>query len=110
MKRLLIASLLTIAMAGAAQAGNTADTAHPGSSSQTVLPAHSLGSFAGPEAWFTGEVKVDMLFKGRSIVYKDQGEAQMLRFAEALLDYGKPEVMPRLEGKRMLMIIAPKKQ
>ena len=54
-------------------------------------------------------VKVDMLFKGRSIVYKDQGEAQMLKFAEALLEYGKPEVMPRLEGKRMLMIIAPKK-
>ncbi|MBR1516824.1 MAG: translation initiation factor IF-3 [Bacteroidales bacterium] len=55
------------------------------------------------------KVKVDMLFKGRSIVYKDQGEAQMLKFAEALLEYGKPEVMPRLEGKRMLMIIAPKK-
>jgi translation initiation factor IF-3 len=33
----------------------------------------------------------------------------MLKFAEALLEYGKPEVMPRLEGKRMLMIIAPKK-
>ena len=61
MKKLLIASLLTIAMAGAAQADNIA-AAHPGNSSQTVLPAHSLGSFAGPDAWFTGEVKVDMLF------------------------------------------------
>ena len=55
------------------------------------------------------KVKVDILFRGRAIVYKDQGEAQMLKFAEALLEYGKPEVMPRLEGRRMLMIIAPKK-
>ncbi|MBP5536358.1 MAG: translation initiation factor IF-3 [Bacteroidales bacterium] len=55
------------------------------------------------------KVKVDVFFKGRSILYKEQGEAQLLKFAEALLDYGKPEVMPRLEGKRMLMIIAPKK-
>ena len=55
------------------------------------------------------KVKVDVFFRGRSIVYKEQGEAQLLKFAEALLDYGKPEVMPRLEGKRMLMIIAPKK-
>ncbi|MBR1851498.1 MAG: translation initiation factor IF-3 [Bacteroidales bacterium] len=56
------------------------------------------------------KVKVDVFFRGRAIVYKEQGEAQLLKFAEALLDYGKPEVMPRLEGKRMLMIIAPKKQ
>lgn len=55
------------------------------------------------------KVKVDILFRGRAIVYKEQGEAQMLKFAEALLEYGKPEVMPRLEGRRMLMIIAPKK-
>lgn len=55
------------------------------------------------------KVKVDVFFKGRSIIYKEQGEAQLLKFAEALLEYGKPEVMPRLEGKRMLMIIAPKK-
>ena len=55
------------------------------------------------------KVKVDILFRGRAIVYKDQGEAQMLKFAEALLEYGKPEVMPRLEGRRTLMIIAPKK-
>ena len=56
------------------------------------------------------KVKVDVFFRGRSIVYKEQGEAQLLKFAEALLDYGKPEQLPRLEGKRMLMIIAPKKQ
>ena len=56
------------------------------------------------------KVKVDVFFRGRSIVYKEQGEQQLLKFAEALLEYGKPEQMPRLEGKRMLMIIAPKKQ
>ena len=55
------------------------------------------------------KVKVDVFFRGRSIVYKEQGEAQLLKFAEALLEYGKPEQLPRLEGKRMLMIIAPKK-
>ena len=55
------------------------------------------------------KVKVDVFFRGRSIIYKDQGETQLLKFAEALLEYGKPEMMPRLEGKRMLMIIAPKK-
>jgi len=56
------------------------------------------------------KVKVDVFFRGRSIVYKEQGEAQLLKFAEALLEYGKPEQLPRLEGKRMLMVIAPKKQ
>lgn len=55
------------------------------------------------------KVKVDVFFRGRAIVYKEQGEAQLLKFAEALMEYGKPEAMPRLEGKRMLMIIAPKK-
>ncbi len=56
------------------------------------------------------KVKVSLFFAGRQIVYKDQGEATMLRFAEALLEYGKPEVMPKLDGKRMHMIIAPKKK
>lgn len=55
------------------------------------------------------KVKVDVFFKGRTIVYKEQGEAILLKFAEALLDYGKPESMPKLEGKRMIMIIVPKK-
>ena len=55
------------------------------------------------------KVKVDIFFKGRSILYKEQGEAQLLKFAEALLEYGKPEQMPKLEGKRMMMLIAPKK-
>ncbi|MCQ2277709.1 MAG: translation initiation factor IF-3 [Bacteroidales bacterium] len=55
------------------------------------------------------KVKVEVFFKGRSIVYKDQGEAQLLKFAQALLDYGKPETMPHLEGKKMFMMLAPKK-
>lgn len=55
------------------------------------------------------KVKVEVFFRGRAIVYKEQGEAQMLRFAQELLEYGKPESMPRLEGKKMMMIIAPKK-
>ncbi len=56
------------------------------------------------------KVKVDVLFKGRTIVYKEQGEQKLLKFAEALLEYGKPEMMPKLEGKKMLMIIAPIKK
>lgn len=55
------------------------------------------------------KVKVDVFFKGRTIVYKEQGEAILLKFAEALLEVGKPEMLPKLEGKRMMMIIAPKK-
>lgn len=56
------------------------------------------------------KVKVEVFFRGRTIVYKEKGETQLLRFAEALLDYGKPEQMPRLEGKKMHMIIAPCKK
>lgn len=56
------------------------------------------------------KVKVDVFFRGRAIVYKEQGETQLLKFAEALMEYGKPESMPKLEGKRMLMIIAPNKK
>ena len=54
------------------------------------------------------KVKVDVFFHGRSIAYKDQGEIILLKFAQALADYGKVESMPKLEGKRMLMMIAPK--
>ncbi|MGP1515421.1 MAG: translation initiation factor IF-3 [Bacteroidales bacterium] len=56
------------------------------------------------------KVKVDVFFKGRTIVYKEQGEQKLLKFAEALLEFGKPEQMPKLEGKKMLMIIAPTKK
>jgi len=55
------------------------------------------------------KVKVDVFFKGRSIVYKNNGEIILLRFAQELEEYGKVEQMPKLEGKRMIMIIAPKK-
>ncbi len=55
------------------------------------------------------KVKVEVFFRGRSIVYKDQGEIKLLQFASLLEDYGKVERLPLLEGKRMIMIIAPKK-
>jgi translation initiation factor IF-3 len=55
------------------------------------------------------KVKVDVFFKGRSIIYKEQGELILLKFAQAVTEVGKIEQMPRLEGKRMIMIITPKK-
>ena len=55
------------------------------------------------------KVKVDVFFKGRSIIYKEKGEYILLKFAADLEEYGKVEQLPRLEGKRMIMIIAPKK-
>ena len=55
------------------------------------------------------KVKVDVFFKGRSIVYKEQGELILLKFAQAVEDYGKPEQLPKLEGKRMIIILNPKK-
>ncbi|MBN3034076.1 MAG: translation initiation factor IF-3 [Bacteroidales bacterium] len=54
-------------------------------------------------------VKVDVFFRGRSIIYKEKGEIILLRFAQELEEYGKVEKMPMLEGKRMIMIISPKK-
>ena len=55
------------------------------------------------------KVKVDVFFKGRSIIYKDKGEYILLRFAQELEEIGKVESLPKLMGKRMIMIIAPKK-
>lgn len=55
------------------------------------------------------KVKVDVFFKGRNIVYKDKGEIILLRFAQELEEFGKVEQLPKLEGKRMIMILAPKK-
>ncbi|MCD4789988.1 MAG: translation initiation factor IF-3 [Bacteroidales bacterium] len=55
------------------------------------------------------KVKVDVFFKGRSIIYKDKGEIILLRFAQELEEYGKVEQMPKLEGKRMIMILTSKK-
>lgn len=54
------------------------------------------------------KVKVYVFFKGRTIVYKDNGEIILLRFAQEVEDYGKVEKLPLLEGKRMIMILAPK--
>lgn len=55
------------------------------------------------------KVKVDVFFRGRSIVYKEQGELILLKFAQELEEFGKVESLPKLEGKRMMMIVAPKK-
>ena len=54
------------------------------------------------------KLKAYVFFKGRSIVYKDQGEILLLRLASELEEVGKVEQMPKLEGKRMTMFIAPK--
>ncbi len=56
------------------------------------------------------KVKAFVFFKGRSIIYKDQGEILLLRLAQDLAEVGKVEQMPKLEGKRMIMFIAPIKK
>jgi translation initiation factor IF-3 len=56
------------------------------------------------------KLKAYVFFKGRSIIYKDQGEILLLRLAQDLEEFGKVEQMPKLEGKRMTMFIAPKKK
>lgn len=53
------------------------------------------------------KVKAYVFFKGRSIIYKDQGEILLLRLATDLEEFGKVEQMPKLEGKRMTMFLAP---
>lgn len=56
------------------------------------------------------KVKSYVFFKGRSIMFKDQGEVMLLRFATELEEDGKVESMPSMEGKRMIMMLAPKKK
>lgn len=56
------------------------------------------------------KLKAYVFFKGRSIVYKDKGEILLLKLAQELEEFGKVEQLPRLEGKRMTMFIAPKKK
>ena len=51
-----------------------------------------------------------MFFKGRSIVFKEQGQILLLRLAQDLEDLGKVEQMPILEGKKMSILLAPKKK
>lgn len=55
------------------------------------------------------KLKAYVFFKGRSIVFKDQGQILLLKLAQELEEYGKVEQMPKLEGKRMIMFMAPKK-
>ena len=55
------------------------------------------------------KVKAYVFFKGRSILFKEQGEVLLLRFANDLEDYGKVEQLPALEGKKMIIMFAPKK-
>lgn len=56
------------------------------------------------------KVKAYVFFKGRSILFSEQGEKLLLRFAVELEEFGKAEQMPKLEGKRMIMMIAPVKK
>ena len=56
------------------------------------------------------KVKATIFFRGRSIMFADQGEKQLLRFAVELEEYGRAESMPSLEGKRMTMMLAPVKK
>ena len=56
------------------------------------------------------KLKAFVFFKGRSIIFKEQGQILLLKLAQELEEYGKVEQMPKLEGKRMIMFIAPKKK
>ena len=56
------------------------------------------------------KVKAYVFFKGRSILFKEQGEILLLKLATSLEDLGTVEQMPKLEGKRMIMMISPKKK
>ncbi len=55
------------------------------------------------------KVKAYVQFRGRAIVFKERGELLLLRFLKELEDYGTPEQMPRMDGRRLMVIIAPKK-
>ena len=56
------------------------------------------------------KLKAYVFFKGRSILFKEQGEVLLLRFAKDLEEYGKVDQMPLLEGKRMIIMLSPKKK
>ena len=56
------------------------------------------------------KVRAYVFFKGRSILFKEQGEQLLARFVADLDEYGKVDQMPRLEGKRMIIILSPKKK
>ena len=54
------------------------------------------------------KVKAYVQFKGRAIMFKERGELVLLKFAERLAEFGQPEALPKLEGKRMLLMLTPK--
>ena len=56
------------------------------------------------------KLKSFVFFRGRSIIYKEQGELLLLRLAQDVADLGKVEALPHLEGKRMFILIAPTKK
>ena len=56
------------------------------------------------------KVKAYVHFRGRTIVFKDRGELLLLRFLKELEDYGAPEALPKMEGRRMIVMISPKKK
>ncbi|MFL5753603.1 MAG: translation initiation factor IF-3 [Bacteroidia bacterium] len=56
------------------------------------------------------KVKAFVFFRGREIVFKEQGEILLLKFASELEEWGKAEQLPLLEGKRMMMVLAPRKK
>jgi translation initiation factor IF-3 len=56
------------------------------------------------------KVKAYVQFKGRAIQFKERGELLLLKFAERLQEIGQPEALPKLEGKRMFIMLAPKSQ
>lgn len=55
------------------------------------------------------KVKSYVHFRGRTIVFRDRGELVLLRFIKELAEYGAPEALPKMEGRRMIVVIAPKK-
>jgi translation initiation factor IF-3 len=55
------------------------------------------------------KVKSYVHFRGRTIVFRDRGELVLLRFIKELAEYGAPEAMPKMEGRRMIVVIGPKK-
>ena len=56
------------------------------------------------------KVRAFVFFKGRSIIFKEQGELLLLKFANELEEYGKAEQLPSLDGKKMVMVLTPKKK
>ena len=82
----------------------------------TILPLESIHDFnfklAHAKKFLSegSKVKAFVFFRGRTIVLKDRGEILLLRFAQELADYGVIEQLPKMEGKKMNLMINPKKK